>query len=99
MFDWFLTTPRSKNPYSNPGEIKKEQNDEYDTGSAFLLKKKNTSVHFTTAAPFQEPDEKTITLTEEAALLIPAYNVCSSIAQFPSLDDAKPETRNRNLQK
>ncbi|MDP9210864.1 MAG: hypothetical protein M3N27_02605 [Thermoproteota archaeon] len=71
----------------------------YDTGSPFLLKKRNTSICFTTAAPFQKPDEKTITLTEEAALLMPAYNVCSSIAQFPSLDDPKPEIRNRNLQK
>ena len=51
------------------------------------MQKRGTNVYFSTASPFQEPDVKSITLTTEAPLLIPAYNVFVATEMFPSLDN------------
>jgi len=84
---WFLTTPRPKNPYSNPGEFKRGDSEQYGVENVFLMQIRNSSVYFTTAAPFQQPpDEKLITLAVDAPLLVPAYNVCTSATQYPSLN-------------
>lgn len=85
-FKWFLTTPRSKNPYSNPGRSKVAENEQYGVENVFLMQQRNSSAYFTTAAPFQDPDERNITLTVGAPLLVPVYNVCTSTTQFPSLN-------------
>jgi hypothetical protein len=97
-FKWFLTTPRSRNPYSNPGEgdkdeiyanqgeEKRHETELYGRRNVFLMEKRNIHSYFTTAAPFQEPDMKTITLTKEGHLLVPAYNIFASEEMFPSLD-------------
>jgi len=85
-FRWFLTTPRSKNPYSNPGQRQREQNEQYGVENVFLMQMRNSAAYFTTAAPFQRPDERTITLNVNAPLLVPVYNVCASTTQFPSLN-------------
>jgi hypothetical protein len=77
-FRWFLTTPASSNPFTNPG-------DSYEVNNAFLMNRKNTKVYFATASPFREPDFKTITITEQVPLLIPVYNMSASIEDFPSL--------------
>jgi hypothetical protein len=86
-FRWFLPTPRLKNPYSNPGEGKSDESGLYGSENVFLLEDRNTSAYFTTAAPFRAPDVKSIKLTKEASLLVPAYNICASQVAFPSLDD------------
>jgi hypothetical protein len=85
-FKWFLTTPRPKNPYSNPGESKVEETEQYGIENAFLMQTRNSAAYFTTAAPFQQPDEKLITLEVDAPLLVPVYNVCASTTQYPSLN-------------
>jgi hypothetical protein len=87
-FKWFLTTPKPMNPYSNPGEGNIDERGLDDAENVFLMKDRNTSVYFTTAAPFRlPPDVKSITLTKKAPLLVPAYNVSASQVAFPSLDD------------
>ena len=89
-FQWFLTTPISKNPYSNPGEQNGNETEQYGRENAFLMDRWNTSVYMTTASPFQVPaDVKTITLVKEVPLLVPVYNVYVSQEMFPSLDDDK----------
>ena len=85
-FRWFLTTQRSKNPYSNPGQRKGEENEQYGVENVFLMQQRNSSAYFTTATPFQDPDERIITLTVDAPLLVPVYNVCASTTQFPNLN-------------
>lgn len=85
-FKWFLTTPAATNPYSNPGEGNRNETVLYGGKNAFLFQKRDTSVYFTTAAPFHDPDVKTITLTTNGHLLVPAYNVFASEEIFPSLD-------------
>lgn len=88
-YKWFLTTPKSKNPYSNPGTKAGDGSQSYGGDNVFLMQKRDTRVYFTTAAPFQEPDLKVITLTTEGHLLVPAYNIFASEEVFPSLDDEK----------
>ena len=89
-FQWFLTTPIPKNPYSNPGERSSDGTGQYGGENAFLMERWNTSAYFTTASAFQvPPDVKTITLLKEAPLLVPVYNVYVSQEMFPSLDDNK----------
>jgi hypothetical protein len=91
-FQWFLTTPISKNPYSNPGERSKDDSTPYGGENVFLMERWNTSAYFTTASAFQDPaDVKTITLLKAAPLLVPAYNVYVSEEQFPSLSNKDPE--------
>ena len=85
-FRWFFTTPRSTNPYSNPGEGDKGQSGFYGEQYVFLMQKRGANLYFSTASPFQKPDVKSITLTKEAPLLIPAYNVFAATEMFPSLD-------------
>lgn len=85
-FKWFLSTPRPKNPYSNPGQRKGGENEQYGVENVFLMQQRNSSAYFTTAAPFQDPDERLITLTVDAPLLVPVYNVCASTTQFPNLN-------------
>ncbi len=86
-YKWFLTTPRSSNPHTNPGTP-------YSNSNTFLLDKNDTRVYFTTASPFREPaDFKTITITERASLLVPVYNVSTSTEFFPSLDDDNKLTK------
>jgi hypothetical protein len=85
-FRWFLTTPRSKNPYSNPGQRKGGENEQYGVENVFLMQQRNSSAYFTTATPFQDPDERIITLTVDAPLLVPVYNVSASTTQFPNLN-------------
>jgi hypothetical protein len=78
-FRWFLTTPASSNPFTNPG-------DSYEVNNAFLMNRHDTKVYFATASPFREPaDFKTITITEQVPLLIPVYNMSASVEDFPSL--------------
>ncbi len=81
-----MTTQRSKNPYSNPGQRKGEENEQYGVENVFLMQQRNSSAYFTTATPFQDPDERIITLTVDAPLLVPVYNVCASTTQFPNLN-------------
>jgi hypothetical protein len=84
-FRWFLTTPASSNPFTNPG-------DSYQVNNAFLMNKNGTRVYFATTSPFREPaDFKTITITEQVPLLIPVYNMSASKEDFPSLknDDGR----------
>jgi hypothetical protein len=77
-FRWFLTTPASSNPFTNPG-------DSYEVNNTFLMNKHGTSVYFATASPFREPDFKTITITKQVPILIPVYNMSASREDFPSL--------------
>lgn len=79
-FEWFLTTPPHDNPYSNPGDTGL-----YETENVFLMQNRNTAIYFTTVAPFQSPDVKSITLTKKAPLLVPVYNAFASEEMFPSL--------------
>jgi hypothetical protein len=79
-FRWFLTTPASSNPFTNPG-------DSYEVNNAFLMNKNGTKVYFATASPFREPDFKTITITEQVPLLIPIYNMSASREDFPSFEN------------
>lgn len=79
-FKWFLTTPPHENPYSNPGDTRL-----YGSENVFLMQKKNTGIYFTTVAPYQSPDVKSITLTKKAPLLVSVYNAFASEEMFPSL--------------
>ena len=93
-YKWWLTTPVPNNPYSNPGTIRRDESSAYGADNVFLMQENNTKVYFTTAAPFQEPDEKSVTLTTEANLMVPAYNVFASGELYPALDtDDKLLTR------
>jgi hypothetical protein len=85
-YKWFLSTPRPKNPYSNPGQGIRQQNEQYGIENVFLMQMRNSAAYFSAAAPFQNPDERIITLTVDAPLLVPVYNVCASTTQFPSLN-------------
>lgn len=87
-FKWFLTTPRPRNPYSRLGEGNRGESELYGEENAFQMQKRGTAVYFTTASPFQVPaDVKTITLTTNAPLLVPVYNVYASREMFPSLNN------------
>ena len=76
-FQWFLTNPSSMNPFTNPGKS-------YSNGNVFLLNKRGTEVYFAAASPFQYPDFRTITITKQAPLLVPVYNMSASEEDFPS---------------
>lgn len=98
-FKWFLTTPSSKNPFSRPGLGKTAEPEQYGSENAFLMQKRGTSAYFTTASPFQvPPDVKSITLTTNVPLLVPAYNVYASTEMFPSLDNELEAVKLQNLQ-
>lgn len=85
-FKWFLTTPRSRNPFSRPGRLGAEQSEIYGADNAFLFQKRGIGVYLTTASPFQvPPDLKTINLTSNVPILVPVYNVCMSTELYPSL--------------
>lgn len=85
-FKWFLTNPVSYNPFTNPA-ISGSSMDSSSFGSRdlFLFRRRDTSVYFTTASPFQRPDFRTITMTKKAPLLIPVYNMSASLVDFPSV--------------
>jgi hypothetical protein len=91
-FRWFLTTPKSSNPHTNPG-------DTYGLSNSFLLNKDNTLVHFTTAAAFRDPpDFKSITITEKGAcLLVPVYNSSTSSTFFNGWKGTEMELAQLNL--
>jgi hypothetical protein len=77
-YRWFLTTPRSHHPMVNPRT--------YGDTDAYLLNLGDTSLYFTTAAPFQNPpDVRRLVMTKKAALLVPVYNVLVSPQLFPSV--------------
>ena len=85
-YKWFLTTPRSQHPMVNPG-IMNINSGAYEDSSAYLFQMGNTSVYFTTAAPFQKPDFKRVIMTQKASLLVPVYNVLTSPQLFPGASD------------
>jgi hypothetical protein len=91
-FKWFLTTPRSSNPHTNPG-------DTYGLTNSFLHNKLDTLVHFTTAAAFRDPpDFKTITITEkDSCLLVPVYNSSTSRTFFNQWPGTEMELGQLNL--
>jgi hypothetical protein len=85
-YKWFLTTPRSEHPMVNPGNLNTNSG-AYGDANAYLFQLGNTSIYFTTAAPFQKPDFKRVVMTQKAALLVPVYNVLTSPQLFPEADD------------
>jgi hypothetical protein len=89
-YRWFLTTPSSRHPMVNPGNLNLNPGTYGDTNS-FLFRnvRGNASVYFTTAAPFQKPDFKRVVMTQKAALLVPAYNVLASKELFVGATDAE----------
>jgi hypothetical protein len=83
-YRWFLTTPISQNPMVNPGDSSANSGP-YGNANAALLQVGNSSVYLTTATPFIENfDVKRVIMAEEAALLVPVYNVFASPQLFPS---------------
>jgi len=84
-FEWFLRTPASVNPFTNPRDS--YQDIELSAHkNVFLFNSKNTRVYFTTVSPFQTPDLKTIIMTERLPLLVPVYNMLASSQFHPSLE-------------
>jgi hypothetical protein len=86
-YRWFFTIPGSMSPGEHPGMLYGDTN-RYD---AFLFSSKKVCVYFAAVTPFQKPDIRTITLTKNAPLLVPVYNVSASRESYPSLkkDDTK----------
>lgn len=83
-YRWFLTTPISQNPMVNPGDSSATSGP-YGNANAALLHVGNSSVYLTTATPFIENfDVKRVIMAEEAAMLVPVYNVFASPQLFPS---------------
>ena len=86
MVQMFFDHSSISNPYSNRSETRKSENDQYGTDDVFLMQLRNSSAYFTTVTPFRKPDERFLTLTDEAPFLVPVYNVCASNLQFPYLN-------------
>jgi hypothetical protein len=92
-YTWFLTTPASLSAFSNPSS---QYGDEEKSG--FEFNKDNGLVYFGGASPFLKPDFRRIRMTKQAPLLIPVYNVCASVQQFPSLKHEKdPDATRKEL--
>jgi hypothetical protein len=71
-FQWFLSTPKEMNPFTNPGNIG------YSETNAFLFHKDSTFVFFVTASPFQKPYFARLVMTRRVPLLVPVYNIVTS---------------------
>ena len=84
--EWLLTTPKTANPFANPGV---NVNSAYGDANAFLFgdQECDMDAYFTTVSPFQKPDFRRIVMTKRIPLLVPVYNVISSPQLFPSQRD------------
>jgi hypothetical protein len=83
-YEWFLKTPASISAFTNPSQSYQDTS-LLGGRNAFLFRDKNTLVYFVAASPFQNPDIRTITITEKAPLLVPVYNMSASTEDHPSL--------------
>ena len=82
-YKWFLQTPGSQHPMLNPAS-----QGTYGGTGAHFFRRGDSNVYFATASPFQEPhDFRRITMTQKAALLVPAYNVIASKDMYPEASD------------
>jgi hypothetical protein len=82
-FEWFLRTPASISTFTYPSQSY-EDTSLLGGRNAFLFHDNDTSVYFAATTPFQEPDVTTITMTNQAALLVPVYNMSASAQDHPS---------------
>lgn len=82
-FEWFLRTPASISTFTYPSQSY-EDTSLLGGRNAFLFHDNDTSVYFASATPFQEPDVTTITMTNQAPLLVPLYNMSASTEDHPS---------------
>jgi hypothetical protein len=82
-YEWHLKTPASISAFTNPSQ---SYEDESLLGgrNAFLFQDNDVSVYFAAAAPFQQPDIRTITMIKQAPLLVPVYNMSASTQDHPS---------------
>jgi hypothetical protein len=84
-FEWFLKTPASISAFTNPSQSYQDTS-LLGGRNAFFFQDKayKVSVYFAAASPFQEPDIRTITMTKQAPLLVPVYNMSASTEDHPS---------------
>ncbi len=84
-YKWHLRTPASISAFTNPSQSY-EDTSLLGGRNAFLFQDKDNgiSVYFAAASPFQEPDIRTITMTEQVPLLVPVYNMSASTEDQPS---------------
>ena len=97
-FEWFFTTPASASAFTNPSESYPGTS-LMGGRNAFLFRDQDCffkdkddnekiplSVYFGAVSPFQDPpDIRTITMTENAALLVPVYTMSTSKEDHPSM--------------
>jgi hypothetical protein len=89
-FRWFLNNPVSTNPFTSPSSSASNSRPaSFGTRDLHLFDKNRAKIYFTTASPFQQPDIRTVTITEKASLLVPVYNMSASATDFPSVGDDK----------
>lgn len=87
-WQWFLSTPKQMNPYANPGIMESDKSfSSYSNANTFLFSKNNTFVYFVAGSPFQNPDFRRIVMTQQAALLVPIYNIMVSPALYTKHSD------------
>jgi hypothetical protein len=98
-YKWYLTLPAAISGYTNPSRSY-EDNTSFGGRSVFLFQDNNrffkniepnepktpVSVYFVLASPFQDQDFINVTMVKRGALLVPAYNMCTSTEVYPSLD-------------
>ncbi len=110
-YRWFLTLPAAISGYTNPSRSY-EDNTSFGGRSVFLFQdnkryfknikqKTPVSVYFVLASPFQDQDFIKVTMVKRGALLVPAYNMCTSTEVYPSLevqnDDSRTEDNLKDL--
>lgn len=102
-YKWHLTLPAAISGYTNPSRSY-EDNTSFGGRSVFLFQDNNryfkniepktpVSVYFVLASPFQDQDFINVTMVKRGALLVPAYNMCTSTEVYPSLDTEEKLTK------